>query len=284
MNLPIYIVDAFADRPLSGNPAAVCPLDAWLPDATMQAIAAEMNLSETVFFAPDGADAAADPAAPAFGIRWFTPIREVELIGHATLAAGFLVLTRLEPGAAAVRFRNGGDEFLVSRDGAALALEMPALPPKPVEPPPALAAALGRPPREVLAARHYLCVFANPSEIAALRPDMAALSALPLPAVIATAPADREAGRDAVPLAAGAPAAVDFVSRFFAPANGVPEDPVSGVAHLCLAPYWARRLGRKKLVGRQLSARGGIVACEDCGTRVRLGGSAAIFLEGRIAV
>lgn len=262
MNLPMFIIDAFADRTLAGNPAAVCPLDAWLPVPTMQAIASEMNLSETVFFAPE-------PQGDAYGIRWFTPTREVDLIGHATLAAGHLVLQRVLPHASTVRFLSDGNELVVRRDGASLALDMPALRPHPIAPPPELSIALGREPKAVLAAKHYLCLFERPGDVASLAPDMTRLVGLELPAVIVTAPASGDA---------------DFVSRFFAPANGVPEDPVSGVAHLCLTPYWAGRLGKQKLVGRQLSQRGGVVRCEDRGTRVRLGGSAAIFLEGRIAI
>lgn len=262
MKLSMFVIDAFAERTLAGNPAAVCPLDAWLPASTMQAIASEMNLSETVFFAPD-------PQREAYGIRWFTPTREVDLIGHATLAAGYLVLERMLPHASGVRFLSNGSELVVSRDGAALGLEMPALRPRPIQPPPKLADALGRQPKAVLAAKHYLCLFDRPDEVAAIAPDMGLLAGLDLPAVIVTAPATGDA---------------DFVSRFFAPANGVPEDPVSGVAHLCLAPYWAERLGKRKLVGRQLSRRGGVVRCEDLGTRVRLGGSAAIFLEGQITI
>jgi predicted PhzF superfamily epimerase YddE/YHI9 len=262
MSLSMFIIDAFAERPLAGNPAAVCPLEAWLPASTMQAIASEMNLSETVFFAPD-------PQQDGFGIRWFTPTREVDLIGHATLAAGHLVLTRLQPGAASVRFVSNGNELVVTRDGASLALEMPALRPRVIEPPAELVRGLGRAPKAVLAAKHYLCVFEYPDEISALAPSMDIIAALALPAVIVTAPSTD---------------GIDFVSRFFAPANGVPEDPVSGVAHLCLAPYWSERLGKRKLIGRQLSQRGGIVRCEDLGSRVRLGGNAVIFLEGRITI
>jgi len=177
------------------------------------------------------------------------------------------VLERMRPDAASVRFLSGGDELIVTRDGASLSLDMPALRPRHIEPPPALARGLGRQPKAVLAAKHYLCLFDHPDEIAAMAPDMSILAALDLPGVIVTAPATGD---------------VDFVSRFFAPANGVPEDPVSGVAHLCLAPYWAEQLGKTKLIGRQLSARGGLIRCEDLGTRVQLGGSAAIFLEGRI--
>ena len=262
MNLPMFIIDAFAERPLTGNPAAVCPLETWLPAATMQAIASEMNLSETVFFAPEAQH-------DAYGIRWFTPIREVDLIGHATLAAGYLVLERQRPQASAVRFLSNGNSLDVSRDDASLSLEMPALRPSPIEAPPALSVGLGRQPRSVLAAKHYLCLFDHADEVAALAPDMDILARLDLPAVIVTAPASGNA---------------DFVSRFFAPANGVPEDPVSGVAHLCLAPYWAERLGKRRLLGLQLSRRGGVVRCEDLGSRVRLGGSATIFLEGQITI
>ena len=190
---------------------------AWLPGAMMQAIASEINLSETVFFAPD-------PQQDVFGIRWFTPTREVDLIGHATLAAGYLVLERQRPYASSVRFVSNGDELVVTRDGASLSLEMPALRPRPIQAPDALSRGLGRRPRAVLAAKHYLCLFDHPDEVAALASDMELLAELDLPAVIVTARATGGA---------------DFVSRFFAPANGVPEDPVSGVAHLCLAPYWA---------------------------------------------
>lgn len=262
MRLPMYIIDAFAERTLAGNPAAVCPLESWLPTETMQAIAAEMNLSETVFFAPESDD-------EAYAIRWFTPTREVDLIGHATLAAGHLVLERMRPHAASVRFVSNGAELTVTRDDQSLALEMPALRALPIEPPQDLARGLGCRPAAVLAAKHYLCVYEQPEQVAGLTPDMGLLASLPLPAVIVTAPATGE---------------LDFVSRFFAPANGVPEDPVSGVAHLCLTPYWAKRLGKPDLVGRQLSQRGGTVRCTDLGARVRLGGGAAIFLEGQITL
>ena len=251
---------------MTGNPAAVCPLKEWLPAPTMQAIAAEMNLSETAFFA-------ADAGGGAFNIRWFTPSREVDLIGHATLAAGHLVFERLEPAARRLRFLSADAELIVSRGEAgrrgSLALEMPALRPRPRPAPPSLARALGREPNEVLAAKHYLCVFGEAEAVRGLRPDMALVVGLDLPAVIVTAPGDDE---------------VDFVSRFFAPANGVPEDPVSGVAHLCLAPYWSERLGKRQLTGRQLSARGGVVHCQDLGARVELSGNAVIVLEGRLRV
>jgi PhzF family phenazine biosynthesis protein len=261
--LPISIIDAFADRPLTGNPAAVIPLEAWLPDDLMQAIASELNLSETVFFVPK---------AEGFAIRWLTPIREVDMIGHATLAAGALVLERMRRDAAQVTFTSHGDAMSVTRDGDAYRLEMPALPPKPIEPPSGLTEGLQSRPAAVLSAKHYLCIFERASDVAALRPDFLKLKTLPLPAVIVTAPGDIDNG------------GADFVSRFFAPANGVDEDPVSGVAHLCLVPYWSKRLGKAELVGHQISKRGGVVRCEERGARVWLGGKVAFFLEGTIRI
>ena len=179
------------------------------------------------------------------------------------------MLEQLRPGAGSVSFLSNGANLTVTRDGGSLLLEMPALRPQPIKAPPGLIQGLGRRPAAVLAAKHYLCVFEHAGEVATLAPDMAVIAALDLPAVIVTAPGSGDA---------------DFVSRFFAPANGVPEDPVSGVAHLCLAPYWAQRLGKQRLVGRQLSPRGGTVRCEDRGSRIQLGGSAVIFLRGRITI
>jgi PhzF family phenazine biosynthesis protein len=257
----MFIIDAFAEGPLTGNPAAVCPLENWLPATTMQAIATEMNLSETVFFAPQNRED--------FGIRWFTPTTEVDLVGHATLAAGHLVLNRLRPGTTTVHFLSREGTLTVTRDGESLALEMPALRPRPIKAPRELVRGLGHQPTTVLAAKHYLCVFDRAEDVANLTPDIAVIATLELPAVIVTAPSASDA---------------DFVSRFFAPANGVPEDPVSGVAHLCLAPYWAERLGTKNLIGRQLSRRGGVVRCQDLGSRIRLSGSATIVLTGHITI
>jgi PhzF family phenazine biosynthesis protein len=259
--IAFFIVDAFAERPFTGNPAAVCPLAGWPADALLLAIAGEMNLSETAFLV--GADGE-------YQIRWFTPTREVDLIGHATLAAGLIVLDRLEPGRDQVSFRSGTESLPVARDGDLLATDFPALHSAPVAREAALAAALGRRPVSARAGKHYMAIFEREADIPALAPDMAAVAALDLPAVIATAPA-------AMPGA-------DFVSRFFAPANGVPEDPVSGIAHLALVPYWAERLGRQRLVGRQLSRRGGTVIGVDRGRRVTLLGKAILVAEGRIYV
>jgi len=260
MKLDMFIIDAFAVRTLTGNPAAVCPLDAWIPDDTMQAIAQEMNLSETVFFVPNGDD---------FEIRWFTPIREVDMIGHATLAAGHLILDRIGPERQHVKFLNPTGDMVVRRDGNSLIIDMPALVPYSVPCTIALETALGHKPREVLASKHYLCVFENEDTVADLEPDFVALADLDLPAVIVTAQSSTD---------------FDFVSRFFAPANGVPEDSVSGVAHCCLTPFWSERLGVSNMKARQLSSRGGVIHCEYAGDRVRLAGSAVIFLKGQISV
>ena len=266
MTLPLFIIDAFTDRPMTGNPAAVCPLQEWLPVETMQSIAAEMNLSETVFFVPRRGGQQSETARD-FDVRWFTPTREVDMIGHATLAAGHLVLERLHPTAEIARFASPTAELSVRRDARLLQMSMPALVPQQIAEPAGLAAALGAKPAAVFAAKHYLAVFDSVDVVAGLRPDFAAVADLPLPAVIVTAKGEGE---------------FDFVSRFFAPANGVPEDAVSGVAHCCLAPYWAEKLGRSEMKGRQLSSRGGVVLCQYNGKNVVLGGTATIFLEGTI--
>jgi predicted PhzF superfamily epimerase YddE/YHI9 len=260
MKLKLMIIDAFADRPLSGNPAAVCPLDFWLPDDQMQSIAAELNLSETTFFVPEGSE---------YRIRWFTPLKEVDLVGHATLAAGSLLLDQIDSTVQNVKFVSAGGTLEVRRANDGYVMSMPALKPVAIVAPFSLVNSLGKTPSEVLAAKHYLCVFENAADVAGLIPDMKGLASLDLAAVIVTAPG----GGD-----------YDFVSRFFAPANGVPEDPVSGVAHCCLTPYWSERLGRPKLVGRQLSPRGGTVKCHDHGDRVELGGKTAVFLDGWITI
>src|SRR6476660_4726805 len=252
MRLPIYQVDAFTDSLFGGNPAAVCPLETWLPEKTMQAIAAENNLAETAFFVREGRD---------YALRWFTPTVEVDLCGHATLAAGQIVFRFIEPERDSVSFRtmNAG-ALVVSRRGEMLALDFPARPAVPVDPPPGLLAALGGAPREVLRARDDLVVYGSAAEVAALDPDLAALAKVDCWAAIATAP-----GEDGI----------DFVSRFFAPAQSVPEDPVTGSAHCTLVPYWAKRLGKTELEARQVSARGGDLVCELGGDRVSIGGSVA---------
>ena len=266
MRVPLYQIDAFTSRLFGGNPAAVVPLETWLPDGTMQAIAAENNVAETAFFARDGAD---------YAIRWFTPTVEVDLCGHATLASAHVIFRILEPSRAQVIFRTvKAGTLVVSRQGDDLALDFPARPPQAVAAPPALAAALGRAPFAVLAARDYLAVYEREEDVAALAPDFAALARLDRFAVIATAPGKHGSGMDGV----------DFVSRFFAPSQGIPEDPVTGSSHCTLIPYWAERLGKTRLRARQISPRVGELSCEHRGERVTIAGRCVMYLEGMISV
>ena len=261
MKLPLYQVDAFTSRVFAGNPAAVVPLEEWLDDGTLQAIAAENNLSETAYIVG---------GRGRYQIRWMTPTTEVDLCGHATLASAWVVLNVLEPGKDVVTFDSKSGPLVVTREGDLLALDFPSRPPEPANPAlPALTGALGRAPREAWAARDYMAVFESADEVQALRPDMARVAALEHFALIVTAPGQ---------------GSVDFVSRFFAPAEGVPEDPVTGSAHCTLVPYWARRLGKARLTARQISSRGGELECEDRGERVRIAGRAVKFLEGMMEV
>jgi predicted PhzF superfamily epimerase YddE/YHI9 len=261
MRLPIYQVDAFADSLFGGNPAAVCPLPAWLPDATMQSIAAENNLAETAFFVRAG---------EGYALRWFTPTVEVDLCGHATLASGEVVFRFLEPQRDSVSFQTlKAGTLTVARRGDILAMDFPSRPAMPVEAPAGLLSALGGRPREVLRARDHLVVYETAAEVKALSPDFAALGKIDCWAVAATAPGDN---------------GVDFVSRFFAPAQGISEDPATGSSHCTLAPYWAERLGKTSLTARQLSSRGGAILCEVKGDRVSIGGRAVLYLEGHITV
>jgi len=261
MRLPIYQVDAFTDSLFGGNPAAVCLLEAWLPDGTLQAIAAENNLSETAFFVREGGD---------YALRWFTPTVEVDLCGHATLASGHVVMSFLEPQRESVSFHTvKAGTLVVARRGDILIMDFPVRPASPTQAPPGLLAALGGKPREVLRARDHLIVYDSAAEIAELTPDLAALAKVDCWAAIVTAP-----GEDGI----------DFVSRFFAPAQGVPEDPVTGSSHTTLTPYWAKRLGKTELEARQLSHRGGALRCTLNGDRVSIAGRAVLYLEGHISV
>jgi PhzF family phenazine biosynthesis protein len=260
MELPIFQVDAFVTGGVfSGNPAAICPLEAWLPDRTMQAIAAENNLSETAFFVRENA---------AFRLRWFTPACEVDLCGHATLASAYVLFSELNEPGDQVRFETHSGTLSVRRDGGRLAMDLPSRPPGKVDPCADLVPALGGKPIEILAARDYLVRYRTADEVRALTPNMDALRRIDRFAVIATAP-----GTDC-----------DFVSRFFAPAKGVPEDPVTGSAHCTLVPYWASKLGRTSLHARQVSRRGGELFCKLIGDRVELAGSASLYLRGRILI
>jgi len=262
MRIPLYQVDAFTSRLFGGNPAAVCPLAEWLPDATMQAIAAENNLAETAFFVAQG---------EGYLLRWFTPTVEVELCGHATLASGYVVTHILAPERRSVRFdtRKAGP-LEVTRDGDLLAMDFPAWPPEGEPADPRIITALGKPPAESFVARgRTLAVYQHAEDVAALKPDFAAMRQVPGANAIVTAPGREEA---------------DFVSRYFAPNHGVDEDPVTGSAHCVLTPYWAGRLGKNELSARQISARGGDLLCTLRGDRVTLAGHAVLYLEGTITV
>jgi PhzF family phenazine biosynthesis protein len=256
MEIPLYQIDAFTSAVFRGNPAAVCPLPRWLPDATMQAIAAENNLSETAFLVREG---------DAYAIRWFTPTVEIDLCGHATLASAFVVFAFLERDRQAVTFASASGPLTVERAGDLLVMDFPARPPQPRPLMTELAAALGRAPAELGEARDLLAVFPTEDDVRDLAPDFARLRALGR-MVMVTAP-----GRS-----------VDFVSRFFAPAHGIDEDPVTGSAHCTLIPYWAKRLGKTRLTALQVSARGGELFCEHASERVRIGGRAVCYLEGMI--
>ena len=255
MRIPLYQVDAFASSVFRGNPAAICPLKSWLPDATLQAIAAENNLPETAFFVREG---------DGYRLRWFTPTVEVELCGHATLASGFVVLEA----DGAVTFATRSGALIVTRRGDALTLDLPALPALPMAPPPALIEGLGIAPRETLRASNWLCLLDDEAAVRAVKPDFATLATLHPHGVIVTARGNT----------------VDFVSRFFGPSFGIPEDPVTGSAHCTLTPYWSARLGKKTLAAQQVSARGGELTCEDRGARVALTGHCALYLKGEIRV
>lgn len=257
MDLPIYQVDAFTSTVFSGNPAAVCPLDDWLSDEDLQAIARENNLSATAFFVR-GTDR--------FDLRWFTPACEVELCGHATLASAYVLFHELKEPGRTLRFTTKSGELVVQRDRDLLVMDFPARPAQKADVHPDLVAALGGNPQDILAARDYLVRYKSAVEVRALAPDLQALKKIDRFAVIVTAP-----GTDC-----------DFVSRFFAPAKGVPEDPVTGSAHCTLIPYWSKELGKTELHARQVGPRGGELFCRAAGASVEIAGRAALFLRGRI--
>lgn len=258
MNIPIYQVDAFTLGLFTGNPAAVCPLDAWLDDATLQNIAAENNLAETAFIVASEAG---------YDLRWFTPAIEVDLCGHATLAAGYVVLNHLQPGLDSVSFETISGKLIVTRDDDRLSMDFPARAPTPAAVSEALSEALGEAPSEVHHSRDILALYDDEASVRRLSPDQARLLALDEGlGVIATAKGDT----------------VDFVSRFFVPKAGIAEDPVTGSAHCTLVPFWAERLGRSKLVAQQVSPRGGELYCEHRGDRVIMSGQCILFLTGSI--
>ncbi|MBI2393316.1 MAG: PhzF family phenazine biosynthesis protein [Deltaproteobacteria bacterium] len=263
MRLPLHQVDAFASEIFRGNPAAVCPLEAWLPDETMQAIAMENNLSETAFFVREG---------DAHRIRWFTPVSEVPLCGHATLASAWVLFHALGAPGDEVRLVSKSGPLSVRRRGELLVLDFPVLPLDRCSAPfganGAAIDAIGSPPVEVHGREGLLfAVYGDEAQVRALTPDFPVLARADL-RVIVTAP-----GSD-----------VDFVSRFFAPSEGIDEDPVTGSAHCTLIPYWAERLGKTTLRARQVSRRGGELECALVGDRVHIGGRAVRYLEGTITI
>jgi predicted PhzF superfamily epimerase YddE/YHI9 len=268
---PFYHVDAFASAPFTGNPAAVVLLESWPADAVLQAMAAEHALSETAFVVR---------RTMWYDLRWFTPTVEVDLCGHATLAAAHVLFRHAGHSGTVVEFRSRSGLLGVARQDDLLVLDFPSRPAAPCPVPEALVRGLGREPVKVLKARDLLAVFADEAEVRALNPAMEVLAGMDCEGVIVTAPGARAAvpGRSA----AGASSVVDFVSRMFAPQCGIPEDPVCGSAHCTLVPYWAAVLGKRKLAARQVSARGGELWCEDAGARVKIGGRAVTYLQGEV--
>jgi PhzF family phenazine biosynthesis protein len=261
VTLPLYIVDAFTARPFAGNPAAVCLLDSARPDAWMQSLAAEMNLSETSYLLPEG---------DGYRLRWFTPKVEVDLCGHATLASAHVLWQtgRLKSDQAA-RFQTRSGVLTATRQGETITMDFPAVRAQPCTDDPGLAAALGAPLRYLgRNGMDYLALVDSEATLRGLRPDLARLTELPVRGVIVTA--------------GSASAEFDFVSRFFAPRVGVPEDPVTGSAHCCLAPFWAERLGKSEMRAYQASPRGGVVQVGVRGERVQLGGAAVTVVRGEV--
>jgi PhzF family phenazine biosynthesis protein len=261
MRTPIFQIDAFTSCRFAGNPAAVMPMESFLSDAVLQAIASENNLAETAFLVPEGDD---------YRLRWFTPTTEVPLCGHATLASAAVVMERLEPGRRSLIFHSASGPLTVNRVDTEYVMDFPIRPSEPVATPPGLADALGVDPIEVFVnAFNYMALLESAQVVRTVAPDMAALAHLDRDGVIVTAPGD---------------GAYDFVSRYFAPAKGIPEDPVTGGAHCMLAPFWAERLDKTMFRAYQASRRGGEVICRLAGERVELQGTCVFYLEGEVEI
>jgi len=257
MRIPYYQVNAFTASLFGGNPAGVCLLQHWLPAQHLQAIAAENGHSETAFLLPGD---------QFYHLRWFTPRMEVDLCGHATLASAFVLFSELGHPEGTIRFQSRSGLLTATPRQGLIELDFPADPPQPWEGSKALIEALGATPRETYRARNIMAVFETEKDVAALSPSMELLAALDLLGVIVTAPSQES----------------DFVSRYFAPRAGVPEDPVTGSAHCTLAAYWSERLGKQDLQARQISARGGELRCRHEGDRVFLGGQAVTYCRGEL--
>lgn len=261
MKLSLYQVDAFAAETFQGNPAAVVPLERWPDDGLLAAIAAENNLSETAFLVRR--------THARFELRWFTPTVEVDLCGHATLASAWVVSEHLEPGLDSMVFATKSGDLTATRRGESIVLDFPRYSPVPAAPSPELAAALGQTPiAELECERNRIAIFKTETDVRALRPDFRRIAALGVQGVVVTARGDR----------------ADFVSRYFAPAVGIDEDPVTGANHSMLVPLWRAQLGKSELRAQQVSARGGELRCIDTGERVLIAGHVAPYLVGTIEV
>ena len=255
--IPYFEVFAFTNRMFAGNPAGVCLLEEFLPNEQLQAIATQNDLPETAFVVERGEH---------FDLRWMTPALEVDLCGHATLAAAHVLFQHRGYAGDKVRFQTQSGELIVEQNAHPLVLDFPARPAEEGGDFAAVAKSLGAKPANVLHGRDYFAVFVSQEEVAAITPDLAAVAKLDAQGVVVTAPGDD----------------CDFVSRYFAPAAGIPEDPVTGSTHCTLIPYWSQRLGKRELFARQVSARGGELFCEDRGDRVGIGGEAVTYVEGQI--
>lgn len=259
MEISLYQIDAFASKLFEGNPAAVCPLDEWLPDDVMQNIASENNLSETAFFVPQG---------DGFHIKWFTPASEVDLCGHATLATAYVLFNILGYENSRIEFDSRSGTLAVTKDNDWLVMDFPAQPPVVCDTPEEILKAFNKVPVECLTAEDYIVVFENEGDVESAAPDFEQLKKLGLRGVAITAKSDR----------------YDFVARFFAPNYGIPEDPVTGSAYTQLTPYWASKLGPKKFSVKQVSPRGGELLCEIADDRVCISGKAIQYMEGKIKI
>lgn len=257
----LYQVDAFTGRLFRGNPAAVMPLSEWLDDATLQAIAMENNLSETAFFVPVPDDPDHD-----FHLRWFTPAIEVDICGHATLASGHVLFDCLGWHGDTIRFKTRSGRLTVSRDGTRLALNFPALAHAEASVPDGLEAALGQKVLAYFTSAKNMALLADEAAVRAVRPDFGYIAGMGGVGLIVTAPGEE----------------ADCASRFFAPAAGIDEDPVTGSAHCVIVPFWAGRLGKLDIEARQVSARGGALHCQLDGARVIIAGEAVLYMTGRV--
>lgn len=261
MRIPIYQVDAFTRKVFAGNPAAVCPLSEWLPDDVMQNIAAENNLAETAFFVRK---------EDHYELRWFTPVVEMPLCGHATLASAFVIFNCLNSKEDVLKFQTKSGLLKVERQDNLLVLDFPSRPPRESELPEGVVEAIGKIPQKVYEAQGHMLMllFENEADIRSIKPNFSALKEINYNEFFVTAKGDE----------------ADFVSRMFAPRLGIDEDPVTGAIHCSLIPYWAENLGKTKLFAKQVSARGGELFCELAGERVKIAGQAVLYMTGEIEV